>query len=139
ALASEYDPGVKLSISEYNYGGAGHISGGIAEADVLGVFGQQDLFAANEWPLQGSEPFIAGGMNMFRNYDGANSTFGDTSISATTDDASLSSIYASVDSAHPGVLTLVAINKSGSAVDSIINLKKLLPQGGASLYRLTSG
>jgi hypothetical protein len=138
ALVNEYDPGMKLSISEYNYGGANHISGGIAEADALGIFGQQGLFSANEWPLQSSEPFIAGGMNMFRNYDGANSTFGDTSIAATTDDASLSSIYASVDSAHPGVLTLVAINKSGSSLDSVINLKKLLPQGSASVYRLTS-
>ena len=82
AIVNEYDPGAKISISEYNYGGGSDISGAIAEADVLGIFGQQGVFSANEWPLQSSEPYIAAGMNMFRNYDGANSTFGDTSISA---------------------------------------------------------
>jgi len=103
-----YYPGTKLSITEYNYGGANHISGGIAEADVLGIFGRDGLFAATEWPLQGSEPFISGGFNMFRNYDGAGSAFGDTSIKASTDDAVNSSVYASVDSSNPDVLTIVA-------------------------------
>ncbi len=138
AIVNEYDPGTKISISEYDYGGATDISGGIAEADVLGIFGQQNVFSANEWPLQSSEPFIAGGMNMFRNYDGANSTFGDTSISATTDDTADTSIYASVDSAHPGVLTLVAINKTNSNVNTILNLKNVLPQSIANVYTLTS-
>ena len=138
AIINEYDPGTKISISEYDYGGATDISGGIAEADVLGIFGQQNVFSANEWPLQSSEPFIAGGMNMFRNYDGANSTFGDTSISATTDDTTDTSIYASVDSAHPGVLTLVAINKTNSNVNTILNLKNVLPQSIANVYTLTS-
>jgi hypothetical protein len=139
SIINEYDPGIKMSISEYNYGGGTDISGAIAEADVLGIFGKQGIFSANEWPMQGSEPYIAGGMNMFRNYDGANSTFGDTSISATTDDSVNSSVYASVDSAHPGVLTLVAINKSGSSLDAVINLKKLLPQGSGNVYRLIGG
>src|SRR5262249_52918178 len=38
-------PGTKLSFSEYNYGGGTHISGGIAQADVLGVFGREGVFA----------------------------------------------------------------------------------------------
>ena len=139
AIVNEYDLGAKISISEYNYGGGSDISGAIAEADVLGIFGQQGVFSANEWPLQSSEPYIAAGMNMFRNYDGANSTFGDTSISASTDDVADSSIYASTDSAHPGVITLVAINKSASSIDSVINLKGLLPLGSASVYRIING
>ena len=57
---AENFPGTKLSISEYNYGGGGDISGGIAEADVLGIFARMGVFSANEWPLVPNEPFIAG-------------------------------------------------------------------------------
>ncbi len=49
AIINEYYPGTKIGISEYEYGGGSNISGGVAEADVLGVFGQKGVFAANWW------------------------------------------------------------------------------------------
>ena len=39
-------PGTRLAITEYNYGAGNHISGAIAQADALGIFGRQELFAA---------------------------------------------------------------------------------------------
>src|SRR6185369_10007154 len=99
----------------YNYGGGDHISGGIAQADVLGIFGREGVYAASQWKLYTSEPFVAGAFGMFRNYDGLNSTFGDTSVSAITSSVSDSSIYASIDSTNPNVMILVAINKTGAA------------------------
>ncbi len=45
----------KLSISEYDYGGGDDISGGIAEADVLGVFGSHGVFSAALWPLSSND------------------------------------------------------------------------------------
>jgi hypothetical protein len=113
--------GTKLSISEYNYGGATDISGGIAEADVLGIFGRQGIFSANEWPLASKEPFILGAMAMYRNYDGHGSTFGDTSVSAMNSDIQDTSIYASKDSAT-GRMTLVAINKTAQPISARITL-----------------
>ncbi|HEY7090651.1 MAG TPA: glycoside hydrolase family 44 protein [Tepidisphaeraceae bacterium] len=133
-----YYPGTKLAITEYNYGGGNDISGAIAQADVLGIFGRDGIFAANEWPLSGTEPFIAGGFNMFRNYDGGNSTFGDTSIKASTDDVPDSSVYASLDSAHPGVLTIVAINKTAAPLPAALSLGHIRAQSSASVYQLTS-
>ena len=47
-IAANY-PGTRLSITEYNYGAANHISGAIAQADALGVFGREGLFAATLW------------------------------------------------------------------------------------------
>jgi hypothetical protein len=55
-IAANY-PGTKLSITEYNYGGANHISGGIAQADALGVFGREGLFAATLWRLVAQQQF----------------------------------------------------------------------------------
>src|SRR5262249_14946735 len=127
-----------LAITEYNYGGGNHISGGIAQADVLGIFGRDGVFAANQWALSGSEPFVTGAFQMYRNYDGNNGTFGDTSILASTDDAVSSSVYASVDSANPGVITLVAINKTSQPLTSLLNLKGVQANATADVYQLTS-
>jgi hypothetical protein len=43
----DFNPGTKIAITEYNYGGNDHISGAIAQADVLGIFGREGVFAAN--------------------------------------------------------------------------------------------
>src|SRR5262249_10605421 len=130
-------PGTKLAITEYNYGGGDHISGGIAEADVLGIFGQKNGFAASQWQLYSNEPSVTRAFSMYRNYDGQNSTCGDTAISATTDDVPDSSIYASIDSSNPNVMTLVAINKTGSALPATMNLKSVAAGATAKFYTLT--
>jgi hypothetical protein len=112
---STYYPNTRLSVTEYNYGAGGHISGGIAQADVLGIFGRENLFAATLWRLSANNDFIYGGFDMFRNYDGANGSFGDTSIRATTSDLSGATVYASVNSGNANRMVLVAINKSDAA------------------------
>jgi hypothetical protein len=69
SLIDQYNPGTKIGISEYNYGAGNHISGGVAEADVLGVFGQQGVFSANWWP-DGASPdnFTNSAFNLYLNY-----------------------------------------------------------------------
>ncbi|MFO0875831.1 MAG: glycoside hydrolase family 44 protein [Gemmataceae bacterium] len=129
--------GTKLAITEYNYGGGDHISGGIAQADVLGIFGREGVFAASQWQLYTSEPFVTGALAMYRNYDGQNSTFGDTAVSATTTDPASSSVYASIDSNNPNVLVLVAINKTGAALPASLHLQGVQPGSLARFYTLT--
>ncbi len=47
-IAARY-PGTKLAMTEYNFGAGDHISGGLAQADVLGIFGREGLYLANYW------------------------------------------------------------------------------------------
>lgn len=136
-IATQY-PGTKLAITEYNYGGGNHISGGIAQADVLGIFGREALFAANEWPLAADESFIAGGFRMFRNFDGLGSHFGDTSVRATTSDNAGTSVYASTDTAHPDRLVVVALNKTAQPVTARMEMSGIQPNATANVYQLTS-
>ncbi len=138
AKIDQHYPGTKLSISEYNYGGAGDISGGIAEADVLGVFGRESLFAATMWPMVSSSPFIYAGFAMYRNYDGNLGAFGDTSISAATSAVDLTSVYASVSSKDPTAVVMVAINKQAAAQLVTINLTHASSLTRADVYTLTS-
>jgi hypothetical protein len=110
-IAAHY-PGTRLAITEYNYGGGGDISGAIAQADVLGILGREDVFAAALWDLSGGTRFIDGAFAAYCNFDGAGGHFGDTAISATSSDPAVASVYASVDAASDERLVLVAVNKS---------------------------
>jgi hypothetical protein len=134
-IAAE-NPGMKLSLTEYNNGGAGHIAGTIAEADNLGIFGSHGVFAANLWPLTGTEPYIVGGFRAFRDFDGAGANFGDTSTGAVSSDVAAVAVYASTDSARPGRAVFVAINRSTSAQVTAIDGQPLT--GTAHLYRMTA-
>jgi hypothetical protein len=129
-------PGTKLSFSEYNYGGADHISGGVAEADVLGAFGSQGIYAANMWPLTNTYPFILGGFDMYRNFDGAGAAFGDTSVQALTSDSVNTAIYASVDAANDQRMVVVMINRSNAAVTTGTRLWHTTAFTHAHAYRL---
>jgi Glycoside hydrolase family 44 len=112
-IAAHY-PGTKLSFSEYTFGGGHDISGGVAEADALGIFGREGLDMATSWnwpDSAGDNQYEIAALRAFRNYDGKGAHFGDTSVHAVTTDDARSSVYASVDSAS-GFITIVAINKT---------------------------
>ncbi|MGZ3306592.1 MAG: glycoside hydrolase family 44 protein, partial [Asticcacaulis sp.] len=128
--------GTKLSFSEYDYGGGNDISGGVAEADVLGIFGAQGVFAANLWPLQTSMPFTSAGMAMYRNFDGKGGAFGDTSINATTTDGTNTAIYASVDAANPNRMVLVVVNRGSTSTTSALRIWHTVTFTSAHLYQL---
>ena len=110
-IAAHY-PGTRLAITEYNYGGGEHVSGGVAQADALGIFGREDVFAAALWDLQGGMRYVDGAFALYCNYDGAGGRFGDTSIGASTSNHETTSVYASVDRGRDDRMVIVAINKS---------------------------
>jgi hypothetical protein len=136
-IADHY-PGTKLSISEYNYGAGGDISGGLAQTDVLGVFGRDGLFAANVWILSQTNTYLFAGFAMYRNYDGKGATFGDTSASAVSSATDKTSVYASIDAANPANVVVVAINKTSGSVKAGITLKHGTQLTAADVYTLTS-
>ncbi|MBC7922137.1 MAG: T9SS type A sorting domain-containing protein, partial [Ferruginibacter sp.] len=117
-------PGTKLSFSEYNYGGCEEITGGIAQADVLGIFGKYGVYNANFWDAcsGADKSFVSAAFRMYTNYDGNGGTFGDTRVSAAMSDKVNASIYAAIDGSDEGRLHLVVINKSGQAVNGTFNV-----------------
>jgi hypothetical protein len=135
-----FKPGTKIAITEYNYGGGQHISGGIAQADALGIFGREGVFAASMWPLAGDTQtrFAHGAFKMYLNYDGAGGQFGDTSVSASTTVIADSSVYASLDSEDPSKVIVVAINRTASAKTAAIQVTHDQRLDLAEVYQLTS-
>jgi hypothetical protein len=131
-------PGTGLSISEWNYGGGAEVSGAIATADVLGVFGQQGLYAATYWPLFGNESFADGAFAAFRNYDGHGASFGDTSVLATSSSVPTATVYASMMGADHTKVVLIAVNKATTAKTAAIKLTAEANFKTAKVFRITS-
>lgn len=105
-----YYPGAKLAITEYDYGGRNHISGGIAQVDVLGIFGKYGVYLATRWGDTGS--YITSAYNIYLNYDGKGSKYGDICVKAETSDVENMPVYASIHSDNEGKLHIIIINRS---------------------------
>ena len=129
-------PGMKISLTEYENGGWNHIAGTIAQADNLGIFGSEGVFAANFWPPNGTYSYALGGFRAFRDFDGAGANFGDTSLQTTSSNVANVVVYASSDSSTPGRYVFVAINRSTSSQVTAISGQTL--SGTAKLYQMTA-
>lgn len=135
-IAASY-PGTKLSFTEWNYGGGSDITGAIATADVLGIFGRDGVDMAHIWPLSSQEPFIAAGVRAFRNYDGQSGEFGDVAIATTNTDMVGTSVYASLPSSNPNQVVMVAINKKSSGVTAGIAIAHPASLTSSKVYVLS--
>jgi hypothetical protein len=104
-------PQTKLAISEYYFGGGGDVSGAIAQADALGSFALQQVFAAFLFSTgKSGDRYINAAFRLFRDYDGAGSGFGTTAVHSETNNPGKSAVYAALS--NRGALTVVAINRS---------------------------
>jgi len=130
------NPGMKIAITEYENGGWNHIAGAIAQADNLGTFGAQGVFAANFWPPNGTYSYALAGFRAFRGFDGSSANFGDASLQATSSSVKDVVVYASLDSTAPGRVVFVAINRSNAAKVTAITGQTL--SGTAHLYQMTA-
>lgn len=105
-----YYPGTKLAITEYDFGGSFDISGGIAEADALGLFAKYGVYLATLFT--GDDGYQCSAIDLYTNYDGKGNGFGDTLVYCETDNIELSTAYAAVNEGNDDVVTLVVTNKS---------------------------
>ncbi|MFN8010703.1 MAG: glycoside hydrolase family 44 protein [Holophagaceae bacterium] len=136
-IAARY-PGTLLAFSEYNHGGEDHISGGLAQADTLGAFGREGVFAANLWPLTSNRAFSYGAFRLYRNYDGSGGAFGDTSFSATASDNAMGSVYGSLDAGNPARVVAVLLNKDTLPRTAGLALTHTQLFGHVEVYQLTA-
>jgi mannan endo-1,4-beta-mannosidase len=107
----QYYPGTKLSVSEYDYGGGKTVSGGIAQADVLGVFGERGIYLATIWGMDASRVYTSAGFKLYRDYDGNKSSYGNTAVRARTSDITRTSVHASIDGTDPSTVHLILLSK----------------------------
>ena len=132
-VAADY-PGTKTSLSEYSFGALGDINGALAQADVLGIFGREQLDMATLWSPPASTDPGAFALRMYLNVDGQGGRFGNTAVGATSADQSVVSVYAARRGAQ-GALTVMAINKTGSTQASTLTLRNFAAGKKAKVWR----
>lgn len=114
----KYYPGTKLSVTEYCFGAENHISGGIAQADALGIFASNDVYLATLWSLTDNRDYAYSAINLYTDYDGKGGSFGDTLVSSSTDNIEASGVYSSIHGGNDGKLHIILINRD---LDNINN------------------
>lgn len=134
-VANNY-PGLKLAITEYNLGALNTLNGGLAQADLLGVFGREDLDLATLWATVNSSDPAAFAFKLYRNYDGQGGAYGETSVSAVSDNRDQLSIYAAQRS--DSALTLMVINKTAGNLSSNIALSDFQPDGTVQVWQYSA-
>jgi hypothetical protein len=132
-------PGTKVAFTEYNWGGQENLNGAVAQADILGIFGQYGLDLATLWGPPDPTTQVPGLMafEIYRNYDGKNSMFGDTALASTSANQGQLSVYGALRSADSAV-TVVVINKTYGPLTSTLSLENFNSSSGTAQVFLYS-
>lgn len=126
----KYYPGTKIGISEYNLANiidekntGKSVVSAIAETEALGCFADNNVYFATYWGTLPECPYVESAINLYTNYDGEGSSFGNTLVTAGTEDISKATAFASINGNDDSNVTMVLSNKdmtkSENAVISI--------------------
>ena len=138
AWVAQHYPGTKIGLTEYNWGAENHINGATAQADILGILGREGVDLATRWTVPGPTTPTYKAFQMYRNYDGRKSTFGDVSVGCAVPDPDSLSAFAAQDS-RTGAVTVMVISKVLSGDTSVtLNVANFTPAGSAGVYQLTA-
>jgi hypothetical protein len=119
-IAQQY-PGTGLAITEYNWGGEKDASGGVALAEVLGIFGREGVDLATYWTYPPVQSPAGAAFRIYRNFDGKGATFGDISLPAKSNQAGVA-VFAARHSDRPEV-DVVLVNEATTAATTHLDLK----------------
>jgi hypothetical protein len=116
-------PGTKTAITEYNWGGQESINGALAQADILGIFGSYGLDVGTLWGAPNPTTQVPGlkAFQIFRNYDGNNSTFGNQALASTSANQGQVSVYGALRTSDNSY-TIVVLNKTFGDLTSTVSL-----------------
>ncbi len=107
AWVAQENAGTKLAIGEHSWGGDDDASGAIAQAEILGIFGRENVDAAFYWAgLEGVQRFA---FQLYRNADGFGHGFGNRALACESNAADRLGAFAALR--DDGALTMVLVNK----------------------------
>ena len=118
----EYYPGTKIAISEYNLADIANekttgknVVSAIAEAEALGAFAENGVYFATYWGTLPECPYVESAINLYTNYDGKGSDFGDTLVETETDDLSKAAAFAAIDENNDSNVDIILSNKDNTS------------------------
>jgi hypothetical protein len=144
AMVNQYHPGLQIGCTEYNWGDEANLNGATTQADVLGIYGREGFDLATRWtvakntntnPVTYYPTYLAS--QIYRNYDGNNSGFGDTSVSTTVPNPDNLSAFGSVRTSD-GALSVMVINKQQGSTPVTLSLANFAAGATAQAWQINS-
>ncbi|MDE5753869.1 MAG: glycoside hydrolase [Oscillospiraceae bacterium] len=124
---TEYYPGTKLAVSEYNLADIANekvpgksVVEAIAETDALVAFALNDVYFATYWGTLPDCPYVESAINLYTNYDGEGAAFGDTLVESKTEDLSKAASFAAIQGDDDSEVTVVLSNKDSSNTEKAV-------------------
>ncbi|MFI5196979.1 MAG: glycoside hydrolase family 44 protein [Thermoanaerobaculia bacterium] len=136
AWIAAYYPGTKFSISEYNWGSDDGISGALAQAEALAIFGREGVDLATRWVAPADNTKTEDAFLLYRNYDGAGAQVAGDSVRATSANVDAVGAYAIRGGAGGNTLYILLFNKDTAAQTAAVSVSGGLAQA-AQLFRFT--
>ena len=144
AMVNQYCPGLQIGCTEYNWGDEANLNGATTQADVLGIYGREGFDLATRWTVaknSNTSPatyYVTSlASQIYRNYDGQNSLFGDTSVAASVANPDNLSAFAAVRSSD-GAMTVMVINKQHGSTPVTVSLANFPTSGSAQAWQINS-
>ena len=141
AIANMIYPNTPVGFTEWNFAMAGEsdFSTALADADAYGILGRERATYSTRWTAPDPSTPAYNSLLLYRNYDGAKSTFDPISVSASHNaDPNLFSVYAATN-ASGNSLTLMVVNKDpANAAQTTFTLSHFTPSQ-VKAYTLSQG
>ena len=134
-IAAHY-PGTKLAISEYNWGSDDGISGALAQAEALAIFGREGVDLATRWVAPADSSKTEDAFLLYLNYDGAGAQVKGDSVRTTSANVDAVGAYAVRGGAGGNTLYVLLFNKDTAAQTTAVSVAGGLTQT-AQLYRFS--
>lgn len=137
-VTDHYIAGTPIALTEYNWGAEDHINGATTQADILGILGRESLDMATRWTSPDPAGPVYKAFQMYRNYDGQRSTFGDTSVLTTAPDPDNVAVFGAQRSSDHA-LTVMVVCKTLTGNTSVqVSTSHFTGHGTAHVYQLTA-
>lgn len=133
AWRDTYCPEMKLALAEYKWGRDDTVSGALAQAEALAIFGREGLDMALRWVVPESNSLAEDAYRLYRDYDGAGGKVTGDSVRAVSSDIDGVGSYA-VRAAN-GNLFVLLFNKDTVAREVTVSVAGGV-NGNVNLWRL---
>jgi hypothetical protein len=129
---NQYAPGLRIAVSEYNWGNDEIITGALAQVLILGIFARENVYIATRWVSPASNTKTEDGFKLYTNYDGKGSSVQGDSVSSVSSDDDTVATFAFYDNNN---VYVVVVNKRGdSAAPVVVDVSSATQSGKAAIY-----
>lgn len=117
AAIAAHCPGTRLALTEYKWGPDNGVTGALAQAELLAIFGREGVDYATRWVAPNVGTLSEHAFRMFLDYDGANTRVIGDSVPATSSVPEVIGAYAVDRSGGPLYVLLFNRNPTPRSVD----------------------